>query len=51
VIFVVFAPLAAGAGVALSARMALGVEPTLYDTVERLGPLDIREWRASPISS
>jgi hypothetical protein len=23
--------------------MALGVEPTLYDAVERLGPLDIRE--------
>jgi hypothetical protein len=38
-----FAPLAAGAGVASSARMALCVEPALYDAVERLEPLDIRE--------
>jgi hypothetical protein len=42
VIFVVFAPLAARAGVALSARMALRVEPTHHDPVERFGPLGIR---------
>jgi hypothetical protein len=43
VIFVVFAPLAARAEVALSARMALCVEPTHHDPVERLGALDIRD--------
>jgi hypothetical protein len=43
VIFVVLAPLAARAEVALSARMALRVEPTHHDPGERLGPLDIRE--------
>jgi hypothetical protein len=37
VIFVVWAPLAACAGVVLSARTALCVEPTHHDTVERLG--------------
>jgi hypothetical protein len=34
VIFVVFAPLALRAGVALSARMALRVEPTHHDAIE-----------------
>jgi hypothetical protein len=51
VIFVVFAPLAARAEVALSARMALCVEPTHHDPVERLGALDIRDAGASAISS
>jgi hypothetical protein len=43
VIFVVSAPVAARPGVALSARMALCVEPTHHDPVGRLRPLDIRE--------
>jgi hypothetical protein len=43
VIFVVLAPLAAGVGIALSARMALCVQPTHHHPVERLTPLDIRQ--------